>query len=320
MRLADSREVAGRPTHFSRSERRALEKALTETVQPALQLGGTTASRLHAVAQQLLGKPPPAASAAATAAASRSSLEQQRMVAELSDAFQKALVDASLQRRLERDGSRSDDVPFLLCLVAQSLLAQGEDAAADAAFASSSPLFPTATATGAAGASSATCAASTGGLFSSVTACGPRECIEVFGCASASSLTAAPAPALAVTIPSDGPSTTPPSSASTPPSATSPVSSGEASFAGAAGFGGQSVRPASLHLHDPTQPTQRARTMRASRASTESAVSTGSSIPGVGDEVLGRLLKDVLRHKAKDTGVSISPDGWMAIDDALSCT
>ena len=37
-----------------------------------------------------------------------------------------------------------------------------------------------------------------------------------------------------------------------------------------------------------------------------------------GDERLGRLLKDVLRHKAKDTPYSISPDGWMTIDDALS--
>ena len=33
--------------------------------------------------------------------------------------------------------------------------------------------------------------------------------------------------------------------------------------------------------------------------------------------MLGRLLKDVLRHKAKELGAAISPDGWMAVNDAL---
>ena len=51
---------------------------------------------------------------------------------------------------------------------------------------------------------------------------------------------------------------------------------------------------------------------RRDRPSSDSQISN----PG-GDEVLGRLLKDVLRHKAKDTGVSISPDGWVTVEDAL---
>ena len=37
-----------------------------------------------------------------------------------------------------------------------------------------------------------------------------------------------------------------------------------------------------------------------------------------GDERLGRLMKDILRHKAKDTPYKISPDGWMAVEDVLS--
>ena len=322
--------AASRRSHFSASERRALEQALAETVRPALELGGgTAASRLHVVAEHLLGKP-----ATGAAASSITASEQEQAVAELADAFQKALIDASRQRRRERaDSSGSDDVQFLLGLVAQSLLVQSADAATSAAL------------------SGAACSSDTDSpARSAIAPSSPVRSSE--GADSLASRRGASALSLSLAAPSPRDSAGATPTAVLSPAALSPVSvhsmcatsapaiggmtdaaAAAASLIRAAGHGisGQSTSD-SPNVSQAVSP-MRARAMRYSTESRSTFVSelgddmsrrrrdrpssdSQISNPG-GDEVLGRLLKDVLRHKAKDTGVSISPDGWVTVEDAL---
>ena len=60
---------------------------------------------------------------------------------------------------------------------------------------------------------------------------------------------------------------------------------------------------------------------RAGGSSTSGGGAAANSLTGgaeeSGDEHLGRLLKDVLRHQAREAGVEISPDGWVTVSDAL---
>ena len=122
-----------RRARLSPTERSRLEAALAATIAPALELP-TRAERLKLVGERLLGnnnnnKPPQPSSTAA--ASSSTSFSQQQAVDELASAFAAALLSAAQQRQRERS-SQGDDTEFLLQLVGQSLIAQGDRAAAAA--------------------------------------------------------------------------------------------------------------------------------------------------------------------------------------------
>ena len=122
-----------RRARLSPTERSRLEAALAATIAPALELP-TRAERLKLVGERLLGnnsnnKPPQLSSTAA--ASSSTSFSQQQAVDELASAFAAALLSAAQQRQRERS-SQGDDTELLLQLVGQSLIAQGDRAAAAA--------------------------------------------------------------------------------------------------------------------------------------------------------------------------------------------
>ena len=113
------------------AEKRALEQALSGAVAPALELG-TSAERLHAAGMSLLGKL--SHEAPSNAVASTSEARQAAAVAELQQAFGKALNDATLRRRQNHTDAVGGP-SVLLGHVGQSLLSQSADAATHAAFA-----------------------------------------------------------------------------------------------------------------------------------------------------------------------------------------